>query len=99
MPAVWPLYPAFIVHYFLLGVSTTGQFTSILAAATKTVSKDQAAVAISFVTLFFAAGQLIGPSAAGVLLEYTANYQLMFLISSALMGVGVYLSALIGRAS
>lgn len=99
LPAVWPLYPAFIVHYFLLGVSTTGQFTSILAAATKTVSKDQAAVAISFVTLFFAAGQLIGPSAAGVLLEYTANYQLMFLLSSVLMGVGVYLSTLIGRAS
>lgn len=98
VPTIWPIYTAFVVHYFLLGVSTTGQFTTILAATTKTVSKDQAAVAISFVTLFFAAGQLIGPSAAGVLLEYTGNYQLMFLISSALIGVGVYLSGVIGRA-
>lgn len=98
LPAIWPLYTAFVAHYFLLGVSTTGQFTTILAAATKTVSKDQAAVAISFVTLFFAAGQLIGPSAAGVLLEHTGNYQLMFLLSSALIAVGVYLSAAIGRA-
>ncbi len=96
LPVIWPLYTAFFLHYFLLGVSTTGQFTSILAATTKTVSNDQAAVAISFVTLFFAAGQLIGPSAAGVLLEVTGNYQLMFLLSSALIGVGVYISAIIG---
>ncbi len=98
LPAIWPIYTAFVLHYFLLGVSTTGQFTSILAATTKTVSKDQAAVAISFVTLFFAAGQLIGPSAAGVLLEATGNYQLMFFLSSALIAVGVYISAIIGDA-
>ena len=61
LPVAWPIFPAFAVHYFLLGISTTGQFTSILAAATRTVTRDQAAVAISFVTLFFAAGQLIGP--------------------------------------
>jgi len=97
LPAIWPIYTAFLLHYFLLGVSTTGQFTSILAATTKTVSKDQAAVAISFVTLFFAAGQLIGPSAAGVLLEFTGNYQLMFFLSSALIGVGVYISAIVGE--
>jgi len=92
LPVAWPVFPAFAVHYILLGISTTGQFTSILAAATRTVTRDQAAVAISFVTLFFAAGQLIGPSAAGILLEYTGNFRLMFLISSALLGLGIYMS-------
>lgn len=92
LPVAWPVFPAFAMHYFLLGISTTGQFTSILAAATRTVTRDQAAVAISFITLFFAAGQLIGPSAAGVLLEYTGNFRLMFLISSSLLGLGIYLS-------
>jgi MFS family permease len=92
LPVAWPVFPAFAVHYFLLGVSTTGQFTSILAAATRTVAREQAAVAISFVTLFFAAGQLIGPSAAGILLEYTGNFRLMFLLSSALLGLGIYMS-------
>lgn len=95
LPVFWPLYPIFVVHYFLMGISTTGQFTTILAATTKTVRKDQAAVAISFVTLFFAGGQLVGPSAAGLLLEYTGNFQLMFLLSSVLLGVGAYLSWLI----
>lgn len=92
LPVAWPIYPAFVIHYFLLGISTTGQFTSILATATRTVSKEQAAVTISFVTLFFAAGQLIGPSAAGVLLEHTGNFRLMFLLSSAFLGLGIYLS-------
>tara|TARA_R110002167_G_scaffold45324_3_gene136238 strand:+ start:40620 stop:41816 length:1197 start_codon:yes stop_codon:yes gene_type:complete len=92
LPVAWPIYPAFALHYFLLGVSTTGQFTSILAAATRTVSREQAAVAISFVTLFFAAGQLIGPFAAGILLEYTGNFRLMFMISSALLGLGIFMS-------
>lgn len=92
LPVAWPVFPAFVMHYFLLGVSTTGQFTSILAAATRTVTRDQAAVTISFVTLFFAAGQLIGPSAAGVLLEHTGNFRLMFMLSSALLGLGIYMS-------
>lgn len=92
LPVAWPVYPAFAVHYFLLGISTTGQFTSILAAATRTVSREQAAVAISFVTLFFAAGQLIGPSAAGILLEHTGNFRLMFMLSSALLGLGIFMS-------
>lgn len=92
LPVAWPIYPAFAVHYFLLGVSTTGQFTSILAAATRTVSREQAAVAISFVTLFFAAGQLIGPFAAGILLENTGNFRLMFMISSILLGLGIFMS-------
>ncbi len=92
LPVAWPVYPAFAAHYLLLGISTTGQFTSILAAATRTVSREQAAVAISFVTLFFAAGQLIGPSAAGILLEYTGNFRLMFMISSALLGLGIFMS-------
>ena len=92
LPVAWPVYSAFVVHYFLLGISTTGQFTSILAAATRTVTREQAAVAISFVTLFFAAGQLIGPSAAGILLEATGNFRLMFMISSSLLGLGIFMS-------
>lgn len=92
LPVAWPVFSAFALHYFLLGVSTTGQFTAILAAATRTVTRSQAAVVISFVTLFFAAGQLVGPFAAGILLEYTGNFRLMFALSCALLGVGIYMS-------
>ncbi len=92
LPVLWPAYPAFVIHYVLLGVSTTGQFTTILAAATRTVRREQAAVTISFITLFFAAGQLLGPSLAGLLLEHSGSFPGLFLLSSALLGLGAYLT-------
>lgn len=91
-PVIWPTLPAFIVHYVLLGLSVTGLFTAILASATRTVSRDHAPVAVSFVTLFFALGQLLGPALAGLLLESTNNFRLTFFISCLLMTVGIYLS-------
>ncbi|MCB1666356.1 MAG: MFS transporter [Pseudomonadales bacterium] len=97
LPVLWPVYPAFLLHYFVLGATTTGQFTSILAAATRTVSREQAAVTISFITLFFAAGQLLGPSLGGLLLEKTHNFPLMFALSSTLVALGTVLSWRSGR--
>ena len=96
-PVLWPVLPAFILHYLLLGLSVTGLFTAILASATRTVSREHAAVAVSFVTLFFALGQLIGPALAGLLLEATNNFRLTFLISCALMVSGIHLSWRSGR--
>ncbi|MCB1649106.1 MAG: MFS transporter [Pseudomonadales bacterium] len=97
LPVLWPVYPAFLLHYFVLGASTTGQFTSILASATRTVSREQAAVTISFITLFFAAGQLLGPSLGGLLLEKTHDFPLMFALSSLLIAIGALLSWRSGR--
>lgn len=97
LPVLWPVLPAFILHYILMGLSITGLFTSILASATRTVAREQAAVAISFVTLFFALGQLLGPALMGQLLEHTGNFQLGFACSGVLLVVGIYLSWLSGK--
>ncbi|MDP1930156.1 MAG: MFS transporter [Gammaproteobacteria bacterium] len=96
-PVLRPTLPAFTLHYLLLGISVTGLFTAILASATRTVSREHAAVAVSFVTLFFAFGQLVGPALAGLLLEATGNFRLTFLISCLLMVLGIYLSWLSGQ--
>lgn len=97
IPVLWPVLPAFILHYTLMGLSITGLFTSILASATRTVAREQAAVAISFVTLFFALGQLLGPALMGLLLEHTGNFQLGFACSCVLLLAGIYLSWLSGK--
>ncbi len=97
VPVLWPVLPGFILHYTLMGLSITGLFTSILASTTRTVAREQAAVAISFVTLFFALGQLLGPALMGQLLERTGNFQLGFAYSCILLTVGIYLSWLSGK--
>ncbi len=92
LPVFWPVTTAFALHYVLLGFSITGLFTSILAASTSTVQPTQAPVAVSFVTLFFAIGQLLGPAVAGLLIEWQDGFRLVFALSAGLMAFGIILS-------
>lgn len=92
LPVIWPVTAVFALHYVLIGLSISGLFTSILAASTSTVQAHLAAMAVSFVTVFFALGQLIGPAVAGVLIDWQQDFRLSFGLCSALMLIGVFLS-------
>lgn len=91
LPVVWPFLWAFGAHYFILGLCVSGLFTSVLAASTETVHARQAPVAVSFVTLFFAVGQIVGPALAGLIVESAGGFRLIFALTSALMLLGIYL--------
>lgn len=91
LPVLWPSTPFFAAHFLIMGLSVSGLFTCVLAASTETVPPHQAAVAVSFVTLFYATGQLIGPAAAGALIEWSEGFRVPFTASCAIMVVGVYL--------
>jgi MFS family permease len=92
LPVLWPETAVFALHYVLIGLSISGLFTSILAASTSTVQPHLAAMAVSFVTVFFALGQLIGPAVAGVLIDWQQDFRLSFGLCSALLLIGVFLS-------
>jgi MFS family permease len=92
LPVLWPQTAVFALHYVLIGLSISGLFTSILAASTSTVQPHLAAMAVSFVTVFFALGQLIGPAVAGVLIDWQQDFRLSFGLCSALLLLGVFLS-------
>lgn len=91
-PVLRPDATAFFIHYLLMGISVSGLFTSILAASTTTVQSQHAAMAVSFVTLFFALGQLFGPAAAGLLIEWQQDFRLTFILSTLLLCAGLVLS-------
>lgn len=92
LPVIWPLTPVFALHYALIGVSISGLFTSILAASTTTVPPHLAAMAVSFVTVFFALGQLIGPAIAGVIIEWQQDFRSSFALCALLLSGGIILS-------
>jgi len=92
LPVIWPQTWAFTVHFVLVGLSVTGLFTSVLAAATSTVKPQHAAMAVSFVTVFFALGQLVGPALAGLLIDWQQDFRLTFALSALLMLVGAVVS-------
>ncbi len=91
LPVLWPVQPMFVAHFLILGLCISGLFTSILAASTETVAPHQAAVAVSFVTLFYAVGQLIGPAAASLIIEWSGGFRATFAATSVVLALGVYL--------
>ncbi|GAB2800182.1 YbfB/YjiJ family MFS transporter [Halomonas shantousis] len=95
MPVAWPVTSSFVAHYLLLGGATSGLFTSVLAASTEQVAPREAPLAVSYVTVFFAIGQLLGPALAGTLIEWTGGFQVVFAISCLVLMAGIYLSWLI----
>jgi len=92
MPVLWNSTAAFFVHYILMGATVSGLFTSILAASTTSVAPQYAPMAVSFVTLFFALGQLLGPALAGALIDWQNDFTLTFSISAVLLVAGTLLS-------
>lgn len=92
LPVLSPQTLMFLLHYVLIGASISGMFTSILASATTTVTPQLAAVAVSFVTVFFALGQLIGPAVAGVLIEWQQDFRFSFALCGSLLFCGILLS-------
>ncbi len=92
LPVIWPTTSMFFLHFILAGFSVSGLFTAILAASTATVRPQHAAMAVSFVTLFFATGQLLGPALAGLLIDWRQEFRLTFSLSALLMLVGVFLA-------
>ena len=92
IPVVWPTLPSFAAHFIIVGCTISGMFTSVLAASAEHVKPAQAPLAMSYVTLFYAIGQFIGPAAAGLMIEQAGGFRAAFAASCVVMGFGVYLS-------
>ncbi|MCH2558908.1 MAG: MFS transporter [Alcanivorax sp.] len=93
IPVLHPVTWAFGAHFLLMGLCAAGMFSTVLAASTETVPAHRAPVAVSFVTLFYAVGQLLGPALAGPLIEWRDGFRLVFALSCVAMVIGVLLSA------
>lgn len=92
IPVVWPTLPGFAAHFIIVGCTISGMFTSVLAASAEHVKPAQAPLAMSYVTLFYAIGQFIGPAAAGLIIEQAGGFRAAFAASCIVMAFGVYLS-------
>lgn len=95
-PAISPDYAGFLAHYLIIGLTMNGMFISILAISSERVTLRQAPVAVSFITVFFASGQLIGPVVAGTLIEI-AGFRVAFAAGCVFLLAGVYLSVRLMR--
>jgi MFS family permease len=92
IPVLWPTLPGFAAHFIIVGCTISGMFTSVLAASAEHVKPNEAPLAMSYVKLFYAIGQFMGPAAAGLMIEHAGGFRAAFAASCVVMGFGVYLS-------
>lgn len=92
VPVVWPAPAGFAAHYLILGLTMSGLFTSVLAAATEHVGAREAPLAVSYVTFFFAVGQFAGPAVTGLLIDWGGGFRWAFAGSCAVMLAGLHVT-------
>jgi len=92
LPVLDQSLPVFVTHYLLMGSSVSGMFAMVQAAGTEQVPPRYVPIAFSFVTMFFAGGQLVGPAVAGWLIDHTGDFRVAFGATCATLAVGVYLT-------
>lgn len=91
VPVLWQSLSAFVAHYLIIGCTSSGMFTSVLAASSERVAPQHAPLAVSFVTLFYAVGQFLGPALAGVMIEHAGGFRAAFGVSCGILALGVLL--------
>ena len=82
----------FFLHFLIMGLSVNGMFALIQASAMDQVAPRYISIAFSFVTMFFAAGQLVGPVVAGWLIESRGGFRAAFGFTFVVLLAGVYLA-------
>ncbi|NWN91831.1 MFS transporter [Marinobacter adhaerens] len=87
----------FFLHFLMMGLSVNGMFALIQASATDQVAPRYIPIAFSFVTLFFASGQLMGPAVAGWIIESSAGFRGAFGFTFVVLLAGAYLTLKIRR--
>nr|WP_263326578.1 MFS transporter [Neobacillus sp. Marseille-Q6967] len=92
LPVFSPTVMGFSLHILLLSSTFTGLFTLIQAASMDHVKPADMPLAFSYVTFYFAVGQLIGPTIAGWLIEDGGGFRSAFLFSSIILGLGLLLT-------
>lgn len=98
LPLTAQTLPVFFAHFFFMGCGINGAFTMIQTASTEQVSPRYIPIAFSYVTVFFASGQFLGPAIAGWLIQIS-GFKAAIAFGCAALVLGLYLSVRIRRFS
>lgn len=86
----------FTLHMILLSSTVSGLFTLVQASSMDHVDEPhEMPIAFSYVTFYFATGQLIGPIVSGWLIEDFGGFKTAFLMLTITLAIGVLFAILL----
>ncbi|WP_251550553.1 MFS transporter [Neobacillus muris] len=92
VPLLFPTLIGFTIHTILISCTSTGLFTLTQASSMDYVKPAERPIAFSYVTFYFALGQLGGPAIAGWLIEDWGGFKSAFLFTSICLAIGLLLT-------
>lgn len=92
IPVIFPVFIGFVISQFLWGTTVVGMFSLIQALSTEQTLPFFAPVALAYVTVFFASGQLLGPGLGGWMIEYFGNIPSSLILCCGLLLIAFLLS-------
>ena len=85
LPVVFPVFIGFVISQFFWGITVVGMLSLIQALSTEQIHASYAPVALGYVTLYFAAGQLLGPGLGGWMTDNVGGISSALLLCSGLL--------------
>ncbi|WP_158555828.1 MFS transporter [Peribacillus glennii] len=89
-PILMPNSFGFTVNLLIQGIVNTGVFTMVQTLSTEQVHPRYATLSFSYATFYFAVGQFIGPTLAGLAIDYV-GFTSIFSLSAVWMAAALYL--------
>ncbi|WP_423802413.1 MFS transporter [Neobacillus sp. SAB-20_R2A] len=99
LPVLFPTQLGFTLHIILMSSTSTGMFTLTQAASMDHVKPSEMPIAFSYVTFYFAVGQLVGPAIAGWLIEDFGGFRTAFIFSTICLVFGIILTVKVRNAA
>ncbi|RNF39790.1 YbfB/YjiJ family MFS transporter [Planococcus salinus] len=93
LPLLLPNAFGALVGSLLFGASFMG-LTAMFVAATRALLPEQSNKGIGFLTFVFGIGQMVGPIIAGILIEYSGNYNSSIAFATIILLLGMVLLAI-----
>lgn len=82
---IFPVFIGFVVSQFFWGVTVVGMLSLIQALSTEQIHSSYAPIALGYVTVYFALGQLLGPGLGGWMIDHIGGISSALLLCSGLL--------------
>lgn len=84
--------PAFIISQIIWGLTITGVLSLTQTISTEQTNQTFAPIALGYVTIYFAGGQIIGPSVGGFIIDYFGSIPAALGLCFAMLMIGFLLT-------
>ncbi|RST73684.1 MFS transporter [Siminovitchia acidinfaciens] len=92
MPVLLPVFTAFLLSQTLWGFTFVGMLSLIQALSTEQTHQSYAPIALGYVTIFFAGGQILGPGLGGLLTDKLGGISAALWLCVGLLAAALLLS-------